>query len=145
MQTLTYKSEYQAWKNARQRCTNSNRPDYKYYGGRGIEFRFSSFETFLSCVGVKPDPSFMLDRIDCNGHYEQGNVRWVPKQISNLNRQFRKAHKYNCTKVCGVYYHKSTNKYQARIPGGKSIYYGDSLEVAIKARKYWEEENGRNC
>ncbi len=34
---MTGTSIYNAWRNIKQRCLNSNNPDYKYYGGRGIK------------------------------------------------------------------------------------------------------------
>jgi len=44
----------------------------------------------MEAVGPKPDPSYMLDRIDNEGHYEKGNVRWVPRSINMLNSRVRK-------------------------------------------------------
>lgn len=76
--------EYAAFIAAKYRCTNPNGPDYVRYGGRGIEFRFSSFEEFLDALktednptGLRPSPELTLDRIDNDGHYEIGNVRWA--------------------------------------------------------------------
>jgi len=43
--------EYLAYTNARQRCLNKNHRSYPDYGGRGIEFRFTSFAEFLKEVG----------------------------------------------------------------------------------------------
>jgi len=71
-------SEYVAYHNAQQRCTNKNGREYHNYGGRGIEFRFESFEEFFAAVGPKPTPQHSLDRWpDNNGHYEVGNLRWA--------------------------------------------------------------------
>lgn len=139
IQILIYKVEYKAWKNARQRCRNVNRPDYKYYGGRGIEFKYTSFEEFLSDVGCKPNSTYKLDRIDNDGHYEIGNVKWSSPEESNQNRKQYFAHKTNPTNVLGVYFHTKTEKYLARAKGGKSLYYGESLADAITARKQWEQ------
>lgn len=33
---LRYTPEYRVWLNMKQRCSNVNRWDYKYYGGSGI-------------------------------------------------------------------------------------------------------------
>jgi hypothetical protein len=69
---------------ARQRCTNPRDKSFKWYGARGIEFRFKSFKEFIECLGPCPD-GLTLDRIDTNGHYEPGNVRWadIATQIEN--------------------------------------------------------------
>ena len=72
---------------AKYRCTNPNITSYKYYGGRGIEFRFENFDEFLAHIGPKPEPDYDLDRIDNNGHYEPGNVRWVTHRDNCRNRR----------------------------------------------------------
>lgn len=69
--------EYQAFKNAKGRCTNPNNKYFTDYGGRGIEFRFPNFEEFLAHIGPKPSDKHSLDRIDNEGHYEIGNIRWA--------------------------------------------------------------------
>ena len=78
--------EYQAYHNALQRCTNPKAINYKDYGGRGIEFRFTSFEEFLAAAGPKPDRTLTIDRIENNGHYERGNVRWATRTEQIHNR-----------------------------------------------------------
>jgi hypothetical protein len=61
------------------RCHNPNSAKYTSYGGRGIfvcqRWR-ESFEAFASDVGACPGAGLSLDRIDNNGNYEPGNVRW---------------------------------------------------------------------
>lgn len=78
--------ELVAFRNAKSRCENPNGPNYERYGGRGIEFRFDSFEQFLSELGRKPSPEHSLDRINNNGHYEVGNVRWAVSSQQNDNK-----------------------------------------------------------
>jgi len=82
-------SEYKAYMGAKARCRNPNDKNYKDYGGRGIEFRFKSFEEFFSCLGLKPSPQHSLDRFPNNkdGHYEPGNVRWATKRDQVKNRR----------------------------------------------------------
>jgi len=46
-----------------------------------------SFEAFLADVGPKPSPAHSLDRIDVNGHYEPGNVRWATWGVQVANRR----------------------------------------------------------
>ncbi len=82
--------EYRAYHNAKRRCTHPNKHDWKYYGGRGIKFLFTSFVEFYRCIGDKPSPRHELDRIDVNGHYQPGNVRWVTKEESRRNMRSAK-------------------------------------------------------
>lgn len=78
------------WRNMRARCNNPRGQTYHRYGGRGIKVcaRWDDFELFVKDVGMPPEhPSdqykryWSLDRIDNDGNYEPGNVRWAtPKQ-----------------------------------------------------------------
>lgn len=72
--------EYRSWYNAVRRCHSSARSGFHRYGGRGIrvcdEWRHD-FWAFLEHVGPCPGPGYSLDRIDNDGHYEPGNVRWA--------------------------------------------------------------------
>lgn len=82
---------YVSWRMMVQRCTNRRRSDYEDYGGRGIRIYFGwlgrgGFTEFLADVGKRPTKEHSLDRIDPNGHYEPGNVRWALKRIQNSNK-----------------------------------------------------------
>jgi len=46
--------EYSAYTTAKTRCMNPKNPQWRYYGGRGIEFRFPSFAVFLEHLGQVP-------------------------------------------------------------------------------------------
>lgn len=81
---------YHAYWNARRRCTNPKDRAWKYYGGRGIEFRFHSLQEFFSTVGKKPSSRHVLDRIKNDGHYEPGNMRWATPKQSSENQRRRK-------------------------------------------------------
>lgn len=70
-----------------QRCENPQSRVFHNYGGRGIQFRFSSARSaaeWIKCnLGLRQD--LVLDRIDNNGHYEPGNLRWVSHSMNNCN------------------------------------------------------------
>src|SRR6266404_6625965 len=75
---------------AKARCLNPRDAAFKNYVGRGIKFLFQNFEEFLSCLGPRPKGK-MLDRIDNNGHYEPGNVKWSTRKQQNENkRQYKR-------------------------------------------------------
>lgn len=74
-----YSAEYRVWHGIKTRTSNPNRKDSKNYLGRGIgmcaEWR-GSFPAFLEHVGRRPSAQHSLGRIDNDGGYEPGNVRW---------------------------------------------------------------------
>lgn len=81
--------EYRTWAGMIRRCENSHDESYQNYGGRGIsvcdKWR-SSYSAFLSDLGRRPD-GHSLDRIDVNGNYEPGNVRWATAKEQVANRR----------------------------------------------------------
>lgn len=82
--------EYQAWANAKTRCTNPKFNGYENYGGRGIRMCdewLNSFEAFYRDMGPCP-PGLELDRKDVNGNYEPGNCRWATnrEQMNNVRK-----------------------------------------------------------
>jgi hypothetical protein len=79
--------EYRSFYHAKGRCQNPGDKRYLDYGGRGIEFKFASFEDFYRELGTRPKGN-TLDRIDNNKHYERGNVKWsTPKEQSSNRRK----------------------------------------------------------
>jgi hypothetical protein len=70
------------------RCTNPNRWQYKYYGGRGVEVcdRWLSFENFFSDMGERPQGK-TIDRLDSDGNYEPSNCRWASPVEQRASRR----------------------------------------------------------
>lgn len=78
---------YIVWSNMKKRCTNPNTPEWEHYGGRGIsvcEQWLNSFESFYKYMGDPPE-GLTIDRIDNDGNYEPGNVRWADYVTQSLN------------------------------------------------------------
>ncbi len=74
---------------AKQRCENPGHPSYLDYGGRGIQFKFSDLKEFMDELGPRPSLEHSVDRIDNDGNYEPGNIRWatVEEQLANRIRR----------------------------------------------------------
>lgn len=79
------------------RCINPNDKDYPNYGGRSVgpilmhEPWLTSLRSFIEDVegeiGPRPPGDMTIDRINVNGHYEPGNIRWLPRSQQPANRR----------------------------------------------------------
>lgn len=82
--------EFRAWCAIIDRCTRPTSGEWDNYGARGIRICDAwrhEFAAFLSHIGPRPGRGFEIDRIDNDGNYEPGNVRWVTKKLNNRNRR----------------------------------------------------------
>ena len=95
--------EHFAHGNAKARCTNPNNKMWKDYGGRGIEFRFKSFVEFFAELGMRPSTKHTIDRIDNDGHYEKGNVRWASRTEQNRHKRGVKLSKTKAEDIRAIY------------------------------------------
>jgi hypothetical protein len=85
-----YKSYYRAKKRVKENHHNC-------YGH--VEFLFTSFDQFWQELGPRPDGS-SLDRINPNGNYEPGNVRWATILEQNRNKRNNIFVEYEGEKMC---------------------------------------------
>ena len=76
---------YEALAHAKDRCNVVGNKRYARYGGRGIEVRYKDVSDLVSDIGLPPDDSYSIDRIDNNGHYERGNCRWAQDAVQRRN------------------------------------------------------------
>jgi len=82
---------YKRWAEMLTRCRNPNATAYEYYGGRGIKVceRWHDFACFFADMGMPPTQDSELDRINNDGDYEPGNVRWATSTMQIRNQRKR--------------------------------------------------------
>lgn len=87
--SLEYKC-YTRWQAMKRRCYSENDRRYHDYGGRGISVCdrwLESYENFLDDMGMPPDSTYQIDRIDNNGNYEPSNCQWVSRVTNGRNKR----------------------------------------------------------
>jgi hypothetical protein len=89
--------EHRIFASAKLLCTNPKHKAWMNYGGRGIKFLFTDFREFIQDIGPRPSLKHSVDRIDNDGNYEPGNVRWATSKEQAGNR-VRKV----CCPNCGT-------------------------------------------
>jgi hypothetical protein len=82
---------YSLWSGIKQRCGNPRNRSFSNYGGRGVVMfpewsaDFGSFRDWVnSNLGPRPQGQ-TLDRIDNDGNYEPGNLRWATGVAQSAN------------------------------------------------------------
>ena len=84
---MTNSREYVIWNDMIRRCSDPNRQNWKYYGGRGIAVceRWHDFASFMEEMG--PSNGLTIDRINNDGNYEPGNCLWASMKQQCANRR----------------------------------------------------------
>lgn len=79
-----------SWHAMVQRCTNPNKGNYQYYGGRGITVceRWLKFDEFYADMGARP-PGMTLERKDNEKGYSLENCVWATMKAQSNNRRAR--------------------------------------------------------
>ena len=83
---------YSTWRNMLSRCENPADLSYRNWGARGIAVcpqwhDVVAFITWMEAnLGLRP-PGMVLDRIDNDGNYEPGNIRWATPAVQRANQR----------------------------------------------------------
>ena len=86
------------WSHMVDRCTNKNCEHYKNYGGRGIkcdykffiDFYDDMYNSYVNHVKKYGFKNTTIDRIDTNGDYKKGNIRWETWETQLKNKNWTK-------------------------------------------------------
>lgn len=87
---LSYTKIYKIWYSIKNRCNNPKHHAYKDYGGRGIKICYewqNSLVEFEKYMGKRPSEKHSVDRINPDGNYEPGNVKWSSPYEQANNRR----------------------------------------------------------
>lgn len=133
--------EFRIWTAAQQRCMNPKSRAYRHYGGRGVRFYEGwlgpdGFSAFIAHVGPRPSSVHELDRIDVNGHYEPGNVRWATRREQCRNTRRNRLVEYDgrswCVAALAEHIGVNRNTLIKRLNSGFSI---DRVVAPVSASK----------
>jgi hypothetical protein len=120
---------YSIWKHIKARCFNPKSIDYVRYGGRGIAMQenwindFIAFKNYAETIEnysifLLNEAKMSMDRIDVNGGYFEGNIRFADATIQARNRGIQKN---NTSGYIGVSFIKALDKYLASITVNKKV------------------------
>ena len=87
-------SLYSRYRLIKYHCENENSPRYEQYGGRGIKLKaawsndyWSFAEWVENNLGLPTSYLDVLERIDNDGDYKPGNLRWATAKDNHNNRR----------------------------------------------------------
>lgn len=109
---------YDTYKHMVDRCYNNDSERYKDYGGRGIIissdlYNLSSYIKYVENLPNAYKDRHSVDRIDNDGNYEIGNLRWASLEVQARNT--RRLCKSNTSGYRGVSFDRIKNNWKAQI------------------------------
>ena len=122
---------YKLWRSIIIRCHGGGAHKHESYGARGITMYgpwLSSYELFRDYISQLPgygEPGLSLDRINNDGNYEPGNLRFVNQHTQRLNSRPQKRNKTGSKNI-----RKTSSGYRVSINLGTF----STLERAITIR-----------
>jgi len=126
------------WYSINHRCYNPKQDNYTMYGGRDITVceKWDRAEFIKYCKTLKEwdNPDLTLDRIDNDGNYEPGNLRFIDRHYQLCNRRMMKNNK---TGYIGIRWSKTNKKYIGSVGLRGKLYNmsgRDTIQEALELR-----------
>lgn len=136
---------YYTWLNIRSRCRDNKNESYNRYGAKGVnvsdEF-YNSFIVFSEYLESLPNydkklsDKWSLDRIDTNGNYERGNLRWADNFTQSRNRNVYAKSGYEGIRIVenGIY-----------VTMNIVLGFAENMEQAVNMRNTYIKEHHLPC
>ncbi len=138
---------YQTWARMISRCSATEGKDWNDYAGRGIrvceEWRHD-FPAFAAYIGPRPSPIHSIDRIDVNGNYEPGNVRWATPKEQARNRRSNRLVTINGVTRCMAEW-LELNAIDPRMAEARVSRWGWSYERAVTEPASYRKPRVKEC
>ena len=134
--------DYNLWKRIKRRCYSKSFSRRDDWGGRGISMFQDwidspvDFINYVSSLDNYRYDNYTLDRIDNDGDYEPGNLRWTSPHTQSVNKRLNVNNK---TGYKGIFKTKC-EKYQSMICE-KWLGNFNTIEDAVKRRNDYIIEN----
>jgi hypothetical protein len=144
---LRYDPLYFRWEGMIKRCYDPKQQAYKYYGGRGIlvydKWRNDpgAYIKYIKSLANYGEEGLTIDRINNDGNYEPGNLRWTTRSTQSVNQR---KYKVNTSGYTGIWWDKESEKYRAAIvfdKNRKHLGYFQIKKDALEARNQYIIDN----
>lgn len=132
--------EYEIWKSMKQRCHNENAKDYHFYGARGIsvcEKWRDSFDAFIEDIGYRPGKDYSIERINVNGNYAPGNVKWIRRFMQHRNTRRNVMIEWNGKTMCLLDWSEETGIPHSTLRNRVYVYNMKPPELFAPKGAYW--------
>jgi hypothetical protein len=91
--TRNARPHFKRWRNIKDRLFKEGHKEFANYRGRGITMwaawrhSYEAFRHYIETTLGPCPPGHSLDRIDNDGHYVPGNLRWATPPVQTHNRR----------------------------------------------------------